>query len=1156
MMMDFEYRYQVGGALGAQNFTYVTRAADAELLAALEAGEICYVLNSRQMGKSSLRVRTMQHLKQAHYTCAAIDLTRLGNEEITREQWYKGIFSELVRGFRLGDRCDRHWWKERQDFSPLQRLSQFVEEILLVEITTEKIFIFLDEIDSILSLKFPVDDFWALIRSCYDRRAENSHYHRLNFAFFGVATPGDLIQNTYRTVFNIGRAIALTGFTFPEAQPLARGLEARAANPQETLAAILAWTGGQPFLTQKLCQLVVQLETQIPPGAEKVAIAHLVRQQILASWEAKDEPIHLRNIRDRLLQDEQNTGRLLGFYQKILKEGSIALNGSLEQQRLALSGVVCRDRDRLRVSNPIYREVFNGEWVERILAQLRPYTNAMNAWELSGHQDSSRLLRGQTLQEALIWAREKNLSPEDYRFLNASQKLEKQEKEMRWQAERAQAIKSRLRYQSFVLVAVSVALGLSSVLGAIAFYQYRHALHNELTALLASSEALLNSDRQFDALVAAIRANHRSLRLKWLQPSSRDRLDATLQQAIDNVRETNRLSGHLDGVWGVAFSPDGTLIATGSRDKTVKLWRRNGELIATLIGHDDSVYSVAFSPDGRFLVSGSLDRTIAVWNLTENGASLQNRFMAHKAGVIGLAFSPDSRYIVSGSRDRSAKLWHLDGTLVQTLTGHRAPVVRVAFSPDGKAIATASDDRTARLWGLDGGAIATLRGHTDEVYGVAFSPDGKAIASASDDKTVRLWQRQGNNWETVKLQRIFSGHTDEVYGVAFSPDSQTLATGSRDQTVKLWHRDGRLLTTFAGHQGEIWQVAFSPDGKSLASASSDGTVKLWQPQNPRSTLLSGHRATVWDVDFSPDGKFVASVGGDNTLKLWSREGRLVRKIGGHEGGVKGVKFSPDGQFLASTSLDNSLRLLRIDEIGNILFPKVLLGHEDATVPVAFSPDSQRLVSGSDDSTIKIWTIEGELLKTLVRHQSSVRALDFHPDGELFASGSLDGTIKLWQKDGTLVRSIWGHRAGVVTVAFSPDGETLLSGSRDRTLKLWTLTGELLQTFRGYAQRVNDVAFSPDGQTIASAGDDGAIVLWQRDGKQLTALRQHRQGVNSIAFSADGKTLVSGSTDNRVILWHLERILAFDLLFEQGCDRVRDYLQYNAEVEARDRKLCE
>ncbi|MEM9541375.1 MAG: AAA-like domain-containing protein [Cyanobacteria bacterium P01_E01_bin.42] len=1151
MKIDSEYRYQVGGALGSQNSTYVTRSADAELLAALEAGEVCYVLNSRQMGKSSLRVRTMQRLKEANYTCTAIDLTRLGNEEITAEQWYKGIFSELVRGFRLGKKCDRNWWKERKDYSPLQRLSQFVEEVLLVEIQAEKMFIFLDEIDSILSLKFPVDDFWAFVRSCTDRRAENPQYERLTFALFGVATPGDLVRDTYRISFNIGKAIALTGFTLAEAQPLAKGLETRTANPQDTLAAILAWTGGQPFLTQKLCQLTLQLEAEIPAGTEAEEIATLVRQQILENWEAKDEPVHLRNIRDRLLQDEKETGHLLGFYEKILKEGAIALNGSREQQRLALCGVVCRDRDRLKVSNAIYKEIFNRAWVHRLLGEMRPYTDAIAAWEHSHYQDDSRLLRGQTLHEALVWAKEKNLPPEDYRFLNASQKLAKEEKEIRWQAERATVIKSRLRYQRFFLVAVSCAFCLSSLLGAIAFFQYRQSLRNELSALLVSSEALLNGDRQFDALVAAIRTKTRSLQFKWLQPSKRDRIDAMLQQTIDNVWEINRLSGHTDGVWTVAFSPDGTLIATGSRDKTVKLWRPTGELVATLDGQKDSVYAIAFSPDRKAIVSGSLDGTIAIWQLTDTGGQLQTRFSAHPTDIFGLAFSPDGRYFVSGGRDRTVKVWSREGELQQTLTGHESVIVKVAISPDGQTIASASDDRTVRLWNVTGEAISTLRGHQDEVYGVAFSPDGTLLASAADDKTVKLWQQVGENW---RLDRTLTGHTDEVYGLAFSPDSQVLATSSRDRTVKLWHRDGRLANTFAGHRGEIWQVAFSPDGETLASASADGTVKLWRPQHPRSTLLSGHDAIVWDVNFAPGDRFVISAGGDNVLKLWHRDGRLLQTLTQHSGAVKAAEFSPDGGFLVSASWDRSICLWKISETGEILWGRFLREDEEATAAIAVSPDGQ-LVSGSDRGIIKIWTIAGQLQATLRQHQGKIADLSFHPDGRIFASGSIDGTIRLWEQDGKPLQMLERHDGGVTAVKFNPDGRTLLSSGRDRSVKLWDLDGRLLQTFQGHEQGVNDVAFSPNGEIIASAGDDGVIILWGRDGKQLTALRQHDQGVNGIAFSSDGKTLVSGSTDNRVILWHLEEILAFDRLLEQGCDRVRDYLQYNAEVTESDRQLC-
>ncbi|NEP42084.1 MAG: hypothetical protein F6K35_23820, partial [Okeania sp. SIO2H7] len=254
-----DYQYQVGGSLKIAAPSYVIRQADTELYDALIKGEFCYVLNSRQMGKSSLRVRIKHRLKQEGFSCASIDITNIGSETITSDQWYKGVASELWRGFNLLKTIHfKTWWNEQEGLSSLQRLSRFIEEIVLEKIDNKKIFIFVDEIDSVLGLNFQIDDFFALIRFCYNQRAENPAYNRLTFALFGVATPSDLIQDRNRTPFNIGKAIELHGFKLEEALPLTKGLEGKISNPKAVLREILTWTGGQPFLTQKLCQLVLQ----------------------------------------------------------------------------------------------------------------------------------------------------------------------------------------------------------------------------------------------------------------------------------------------------------------------------------------------------------------------------------------------------------------------------------------------------------------------------------------------------------------------------------------------------------------------------------------------------------------------------------------------------------------------------------------------------------------------------------------------------------------------------------------------------------------------------------------------------------------------------------------------------------------------------------
>jgi WD40 repeat protein len=1079
--------YVVGGTMRPDSPSYVERQADGVLYEGLASGEFCYVLTARQMGKSSLMIRTAARLREAGIGVAVLDLTAVG-QNLTAEQWYGGLIAQIGQRLYLEDELIE-FWTSQPLLGPMQRWVKAIRAVVLPRYPG-RLVIFIDEIDTVRSLPFSTDEFFAGIRELYNQRSEDLDLQRVTFCLLGVATPSDLIRDTRTTPFNIGRRIELHDFTEAEAAPLAYGLQDRSIEAEAILKRILHWTGGHPYLTQRLCQAISEDGSiHSDTGLDKLC------EELFFSRRAQECDDNLLFVRERLLRNEMDLAELLELYAKVVNHKAVRDDETNPLvDLLRLSGITRAEGGWLKVRNRIYARVFDRAWVTANMpdAEVRRQRTAYRRglWRMASVSVLILILVGSL---AVIAIKQRNRAQMEAsvnrRLLSYTQlgwapqeldnvpaeKVEELLTAALYHAQIKQAVQdwenSNVNRVEELLNATCPLPGMTDYRG-FEWYRLWHLTHSEVLRL-EEGKKVVSATFLDDGHTLAI---GEASRVKLEGP---DEYVIKLYdlEARTEVSSFNVQAGrHFDLV---SFSPDKRHVAVNGPDKDILLLDvRSGHRIATFEGHSEPIMSIAFSPDGRYLASGDLGGIIKLWNITTGQEQL--KLIGPKQWVWGVAFSPDSRLLATTHGLKKVKIWDATtGRELQPFATDRSVLVHAAFLPDGKRLATTSKDGQMYLWDLRTRQITTtLAGHVGEAEPIAFSTDGKMMAIGGVDREVRLW-------DISKEQELgtIRGHGSEVKSVAWSPDGKYLATGSLDGTVKVWDVVKSEFILPANLAAEYLATTFSTDGDLIAvGTDEDSRVKLWNVSTGQELAeLEKPENKIHSASFSKDKRYLATGGMDRLVKIWdATTGRLIHTLNGHTGYVLGVDFSPEGKLL---------------------------------------------ISGGDDRSLIIWDVaSGQQLAIFNEDNNSYRAI-FSPDGKLVASACRDGSLKLWDVNTrTIINTFVGHTDQVRAIAFSSDGRQLATGGKDNTVRLWDIaTGQQLKNMAqsDYVQRV---AFSSDGKRMVTGGTGGAVKLWDvATWQELMTLKGHTGNITSVTFSLDNLSLATSGDDGTVRLWHAAAI---------------------------------
>ncbi len=1050
--------YVVGGTMRPDAQSYVRRSSDEELYTGLMENDFCHVLTARQMGKSSLMVRTAARLRKSGIGVAALDLTGIGTN-LTPEQWYSGLLVQLGERLKLEDEL-LDFWSANLSIGPMQRWISAIRKVVLPS-RTGRLAILIDEIDAVASLNFSTDEFFSGIRECYNLRNEDTEMNRLTFCLLGVVNPSELIRDTRTTPFNVGRWIELNDFTEQEAAPLAEGLGRSAAENHRLLERILYWTNGHPYLTQRLCKVVSENggHNTIPDIDKSI-------ERTFFSKRAREVDDNLVFVRERLLRSDADITALLNLYSRVRRNKTVAADDSQALPAiLRLSGITRAENGRLRVRNRIYDRVFNDDWVKANLpgAEVRRQRAAFWRGVIRTGAVAAVILTIVTAI-AITAVRQRNLALNQI----AVNKVNKQLLYMQSMKAASQEYEAAniARVETFIEAAAPQP-GEQDLRG-FEWFLFWHYANAEAMRIKNPGQIVNAKFHQGDETIAIASAIHTAVQ-------GNRHYQITLYD-IKSQRESLSFSISSGVSFDVAtFSPDDKYVATDAPDNSVTVWDISlKQQVLKLPGPGRAVVWLNFSSDQQALAAAFIDGTFRVWDLISGKQKLEGHSKLEQPSI---AFSPDQKYLAAGVNQNVIELFDAQtGKSLRSFSFPKGPLGLIFFSPDGsKLFATTTVGHLYCRNVHDGQLISFSESHSNEVISFAFAPDGKTLATGSLDRALKIW-----DVSTGRHLRTIRGHGAWVTSVHWSPDGRYLLSGDTDGLIKMWDMQAVELPVWPDEKpASVVTTTFTPQNELLAiGLGANKNLKLWNFSNGKMLVDLGPAETVSSAAFSKDATLVA-VAVQPEVRIYSvTTGTLISTLADRVKGVYSLQFSPDGTKLLSGNGEGEIIVSEVST-GQIVRS---LRSGNSFYRAVFSPDGQKIASADQDGKIRIWDVASWTIeKTLIGHEGAVRLLSFSPNGQMLASAGGDNTVRLWdpttgQELKQPIRSDYIQR-----FAFTPDGKRLITASYDGTVILWDSAAmQEVVTLRRGGQNgpPSSVSFSGDGLILAVSDDSGAIKVWQ------------------------------------------------------------------------------